>query len=80
MSQLAQFLFLILFMQRTDALVSSLQENSINGDYVLTLFAHFCIMIVDRCIYLLKSIKSKYAMQVRARVSRSEELLRRALG
>ncbi|GMH59489.1 hypothetical protein TrLO_g7100 [Triparma laevis f. longispina] len=63
-AQFCQFLFLTIFMQRTDALVSSLQENSINGDYVVTLFTHFCIMIIDRCIYLLKSIRGKYIMQL----------------
>ena len=62
MCQLIQFFFLALFMQRSDALISSIQENSISGDYVVILFMHFCIMVVDRCIYLLKSIRFKVRM------------------
>jgi len=59
-----QFLYLIFFMQRADALLSSFGENSISGQYVLILFLHFCIIIVDRSIYLLKSMRSKILLQL----------------
>ncbi|GMI38125.1 hypothetical protein TeGR_g3788, partial [Tetraparma gracilis] len=62
--QVTQFLCVLLFMQRFEALSASLQENSISGDFVITLFLHFCMIVVDRCIYLLKSIRSKFVLQV----------------
>ena len=62
--QLLQFFCVMLFMQRFEALSSSLQENSVSGDFVKTLFWHFILIVADRCIYLLKSIRGKYGLQV----------------
>jgi len=63
-TQMIIMIYLTFFMQRADALLSSFGENSISGQYVLILFSHFVVIVVDRIIFLFKSIRCKILLQL----------------
>jgi hypothetical protein len=59
------FLFVLFAYQQADHLVQSVRENQLSGGFILVLLLHFILIVVDRIIYLHRSIRGKLILQVR---------------
>ena len=62
------FLFVLFAYQQADHLVQSVRENQLSGGFILVLLLHFILIVVDRVIYLHRSIRWKLILQARGGV------------
>lgn len=62
--QCTLFLFVLLAYQHADQLFQSVRENQLSGGFILVLLLHFVLIVADRCLYLHRSIKGKFILQM----------------
>ena len=62
--QCTLFIFVLLAYQHADQLVQSVRENQLSGGFLLVLLLHFVLIVADRCLYLHRSIKGKFILQM----------------
>jgi len=58
------FFYVLLAYQHADQLFQSVRENQMSGGFILVLLLHFVLIVADRCLYLHRSIKGKYILQL----------------
>lgn len=62
--QCTLFLFVLLAYQHADQLFQSVRENQLSGGFIVVLLLHFVLIVADRCLYLHRSIKGKFILQM----------------
>jgi hypothetical protein len=62
-AQSLTFFFLVFFSQSGDKIVDGFKESAISWEYVSILFLNFVFIILDRIIYLYRSVAAKFVLQ-----------------